>query len=225
MPYFICHISYEIWHMKFCPTSFSLGEFSLWFFLDPDRFDVDEFADALARKLAPVARTLHPAEGQSRVGRDHGVDEDQAGIDLIDQAAALLVVIGPGAGGQAEGRIVCQTDRLVQVADAEERGDRAEHLFEIARRIRGNIRENRRRDVVARSHQPLASGKDSASLRHSLPHLFFESFENVPRRERAYVSRLVHRVADLERFHALDEPALEFVADLLGDDEALGRDA
>src|SRR5215813_8282376 len=84
----------------------SLSEFCLRLFLDPHGLDVDEFADAFARKLAPVARTLHSAEGQSRVGRDHGVDEYQARIDLIDQAAALLVVIGPGAGGQAEGRVV-----------------------------------------------------------------------------------------------------------------------
>src|SRR4030095_17092455 len=68
----------------------SLSEFCLRLFLDPHGLDVDEFANAFARKLAPVARTLHSAEGQSRVGRDHGVDKDQARIDLIDQAAALL---------------------------------------------------------------------------------------------------------------------------------------
>src|SRR5215510_4671105 len=175
----------------------SLSEFCLRLFLDPHGLDVDEFADAFARKLAPVARTLHSAEGQSRVGRDHGVDEDQARVYLIDQAAALLVIISPGAGGQAEGRVVGEADRFVEVAYAEERGDRAEHLFEIGRRIRGNICENRRREVVARAHQPLVSGEDAAALRHSLLHLFFERFENIKRCERADVSRIVHRVADL----------------------------
>src|SRR5215475_8604634 len=89
----------------------SLGEFCLRPFLDTHRLDVDEFANAFARKLAPVARTLHSAEGQSRVGGDHAVDEDQSRLDLIDQAVTLLVVIRPGARSQAEGRVVGQADR------------------------------------------------------------------------------------------------------------------
>src|SRR5262247_840644 len=99
----------------------SLSEFCLRLFLDPHGLDVDEFADAFARKLAPVARSFHSAEWQSRVGRDHGVDEDQASFDLVYQTVALLSVISPCARGQAEGRGVGQPDRFVEVADSEER--------------------------------------------------------------------------------------------------------
>ena len=65
---------------------------------DPHGFDIHEFADAVGCELAAMARTFYAAEGDARVGGDHFVDEDHAGLEFVDEAFALAVVAGPGAG-------------------------------------------------------------------------------------------------------------------------------
>src|SRR5215472_186180 len=45
---------------------------------DPDCFGVHEFADAGGTELATEARAFHAAEWQTRIGRDHCVDENHS---------------------------------------------------------------------------------------------------------------------------------------------------
>ena len=52
-------------------------------------FDIDQLANAQHAQFAPVARPLHSAERQPRVGGDHLIDEHHPGLDLVDEALAL----------------------------------------------------------------------------------------------------------------------------------------
>ena len=62
--------------------------------LNPDGFDVCEFADAKSAQFASVSGPLHAAERQPRVGCYHAINKNHSGFDLVDQALAFLFVIG-----------------------------------------------------------------------------------------------------------------------------------
>ena len=59
---------------------------------------------------------LGAAEGDARVGGDHGVDEDLAGVDAVDEAVHFGAVVRPDGGAEAEGGVVGGGDRVVDVA-------------------------------------------------------------------------------------------------------------
>src|SRR5258708_11921117 len=65
---------------------------------DRHRFYIHELANAIGGELSAMAGLLNSAEGNARVRGDHLIDEDHARLKLIDEALALAVVGGPGAG-------------------------------------------------------------------------------------------------------------------------------
>src|SRR5688572_19521706 len=102
---------------------------------DPDGLDVHELPGSVEPELASESRTFDSAEGEARVGSDHGINEDLAGLDLIDEAFAFRIVIGPGTGTQAETRRISNANRFRDVFDPEHRRDWAEDFFVVRRRI------------------------------------------------------------------------------------------
>jgi len=82
-----------------------------------------------------VSGLLDSAERDAGIGGDHLVDEDHPGLEFVDEAFALAVVGGPGAGAEAEAAVVGEADGLVDIFDAEQRGDRTEEFFAIGRRF------------------------------------------------------------------------------------------
>src|SRR5579864_4785874 len=68
---------------------------------DDDGLDVDEFLDAVHAELTAIAAALDAAERDSRIGRDHAIDEDAAGFDVASQLLALLDVARPERGAEA----------------------------------------------------------------------------------------------------------------------------
>src|SRR3990172_4881455 len=78
---------------------------SLLSVLDHDALDVHEFVDAGASKLPSIARALDTAERQAWIGSDHAVDEDEACLQLVDEAVALGLITGPGGTAEAVDRV------------------------------------------------------------------------------------------------------------------------
>ena len=72
---------------------------------------------------------LDAAEGKAWIAGDDGVEEDGAALELDGETPLFVGVGGPGAGGEAEGCVVGESDGLVDRADAEEQSDGAEDLF------------------------------------------------------------------------------------------------
>lgn len=98
---------------------------------NPDCFGVGEFADAVGAEFAAVAGGFHAAERETGVGGDHGIDEDQAGFEVVDEALALGGIVGPGAGAQAEAAVVGDAQGVINVFHAENAGDGAEEFLAI----------------------------------------------------------------------------------------------
>ncbi len=59
------------------------------------------------------------------------------------------VVVGPGAGTEAETAVVGEADGFVDIFDAEQRSDGAEEFLAIGGRFYRDVGENRGRVVVA----------------------------------------------------------------------------
>src|SRR5512146_1880996 len=118
--------------------------------LDPDSFDVDELVNADVAQLASVPGLFYPAEGQARVRSDHAVDEYHPGVNFINEASALFLIICPGAGAQAKDAVICQPDGRIEIGHAEEDRYRAKQLFLVGGRILGDIRDDRGGVKVAR---------------------------------------------------------------------------
>src|SRR4051812_2033623 len=87
---------------------------------DPHRLHIHELADSVDAQLPAEAGVFGSAEGDAGVGGDHGVDEDLAGVDAVDEAVHFGAVIGPDRGAEAEGDVVGGGDGGVDVRDAEE---------------------------------------------------------------------------------------------------------
>ena len=101
-----------------------------------------------ARARSP---TLDPAERHPRVRRHHGVDEDHAGLDVLDEPLALggslVQALAPSPKGESlASRIASSTLR-----DAEQHRHRAEHLLVIRRRVGRDVGEHRGRVAEARA--------------------------------------------------------------------------
>src|SRR3712207_3958584 len=78
---------------------------------DPDGLDVHELVHAQVGELAPVTALLDPAEGQLRIAGDHAVDERQAGGDVADERAPLVLVLAPEVAAEPVGVAVGDADR------------------------------------------------------------------------------------------------------------------
>src|SRR5690606_39744114 len=81
----------------------------------PNRGDVAELADSVPGQLTPVARPLDPAEGERRMGRRHPVHEHPAGLQVPHEPDHLVLVPRPHVRTEAEGGVVVDHHRLVQV--------------------------------------------------------------------------------------------------------------
>ena len=103
---------------------------------DADELLVDELVDAVAAELAAETRPLHAAERQLDALRADGVDEHHARLDLVRDAASLLVVGGEHVGAEPERGVVGHLDRLVLRAHLVDGGDGAEQLLAVRRGVR-----------------------------------------------------------------------------------------
>src|SRR6185295_9213421 len=193
--------------------------------LDPDRFDVDELADADHRELAAVAGALDAAKGQARIGLDDAVDEDVAGLDLGGQPLAADGIAGPHAGAEAERGAVRQLDGVRGVARPYDRGHRSEGLLVEGGHAGLDAGEHRRRVEPAPPRQPPAAGAELGAGLDGPPHLVVQGVEQVLARQGAHLAAAVHGVADLQPLHGAHELLLEAAGDLLFHAEALGGDA
>src|SRR5206468_2755690 len=66
---------------------------------DPDRFPIHEFANPGSTQLSSKSRTFHAAEGQSRVGGHHCIDENHSRFKL----GCEQVLFGPIAVASSKG--------------------------------------------------------------------------------------------------------------------------
>src|SRR6266542_1686161 len=111
--------------------------------------DIGEFANAVAAELAAVAAVFDAAEGQPRVGGNHTVDEDAAGFDAARQVLGAGGVASPQIRAQAVLGVVGETDGLVRVAGANDRGDRAEGLLaERRHRVLHPVQDGRLEEIA-----------------------------------------------------------------------------
>src|ERR1700733_2186474 len=90
-----------------------------------------------------MARMLHAAEGNARIGRDHLVDEDHAGLEVANKTFLFGGEVGPDAGTEAETAVVGDADRFIDVFHAEEGGDRSEELLAVGGRILWDVGDHR----------------------------------------------------------------------------------
>src|SRR5690348_8298670 len=62
---------------------------------DPHRFHVHELPHSDVAQLATVARGLHAAEREARIGDHHVVDEDTPGFELANEPLLLGGIVRP----------------------------------------------------------------------------------------------------------------------------------
>src|SRR5205807_7429064 len=167
--------------------------------LNPDGFDVCEFADAEGAQLAAVAGPLHATERQPRVGGYHAIDEHHAGFDLVDQAFAFLFVVGPGAGAQPKAAVISNANSVVQVFSTKHAGHRAEQFVAVRGRTFRNFAEHRGRVEIAGTGKRLAAREDFAARFDGSAHGPVEALHAVFGGQRTKIGFLVERIAHLER--------------------------
>ena len=93
-----------------------------------------------------MAGGFHAAERETGVGGDHGIDEDHAGFEFVDEALALGRIVGPGAGAEAEAAVIGDAQGLINIFHAENAGDGAEEFLAIGGGIFRNVCKNCGRD-------------------------------------------------------------------------------
>src|ERR1700678_3237315 len=189
---------------------------------DDYRLGVEELAHAGGGELAAVAGVFDAAEGQARIAGDHGVEEDAAALQFGDEALLLGGVARPGGGAEAEGSVVGELDRFVEIFDAEEHGYGAEELFAVDRGGAGDADEDGGLKVVAFADHALAAGEDAGARGLCGFDLGFEDIDGAGGGEGADVGGVLHGVTYTHGLHAGDETGFEGIVDGVGDDEALG---
>src|SRR5260370_36543171 len=95
----------------------------------------------MGAEFAAIAGMLHSTEGHARVRGHHGVDEDLAGLDFVNELVLLLLVVGPHAGAEAEDGVVRQMNGRINVRYGEEHGDGSEDFLTVGWGIGRNIGE------------------------------------------------------------------------------------
>src|SRR2546426_244991 len=102
---------------------------------------------------------LDPAERDTRVRGYHLIDENHAGLELVDEALAFVLIVGPGTRAQPEAGVVSDADRLVQIFHTKQRGHRTKKLLPVRRRIFGNVGQHGRGIVVSRQVQRIPASQ------------------------------------------------------------------
>src|SRR5207244_13138921 len=123
----------------------------------PHRLDVGELFDSILRQLPAVARPLHAAEGQPRVGCDHAVDEDEPRLDTLRELLGSLDVTRPDVGAEPEVRIVGDPKGVLGVLDPDHSRNRPERLLVVRGHARPHVRQDGGLEVVAVAAYPLAA--------------------------------------------------------------------
>ena len=111
-----------------------VGEsFQSHFSRNPDRFRVCEFADSGGAEFAAEPGAFYAAKRQTRIGGDHGVDEDHSGVQLRCEKFLFFAIVGPRAGAEPKCGVVRELDRVVGVAHPENSCNRTEDFLAIGR--------------------------------------------------------------------------------------------
>src|SRR5437667_12122974 len=106
------------------PTrSLSIGSFGSPSLHDPDALNVHELADPELAELAAEAGVLHAAEGQTRIGYDHSINEQESRLDLGDELIAFTLVARPCRCTQPKSGSVRDPDRIGDVLRLEDRSN------------------------------------------------------------------------------------------------------
>src|ERR1019366_5714138 len=126
---------------------------------DPNRLRVHELADAVRSQFSPVAGLLHAAERNARIGGDHLVNEYHPSFEFVDEALALLVVVGPCARALAKAHVVGYANRLILILHAEDRGHGAEEFLAVRRRVFRNVGQDRGLMIISLALQGMAPGQ------------------------------------------------------------------
>ena len=130
--------------------------------VDDHHLRAAEGVEALTAELAAEAGGLPAAEGQRVVVDQRIVDPDHAGFEPVRRLHRLVEVGGEDRGAEAEGAVIGEADRLVEIRDPADRGDRAETLLAADRHVGRDAGEDGRlvepADVPARRHPRAGDG-------------------------------------------------------------------
>src|SRR5271166_6404414 len=186
----------------------------------PYRFDVREFAEAEGAELAAVAGGFHAAEGKTRVGSHHLIDENEARFEIVDEAIALRRIVGPRAGSQAEAAVIGYSDRFVDIFHAENTGNRSEEFFAVGGRIFGHVGKHCGFVEIPGAHNRLAAGQQFCPGSDGFLHIGIEILDRVGSCERTDFSFLVEGIAESQGFHSCNKFLFKLFGNLLVNDEA-----
>src|SRR6266487_3938756 len=126
---------------------------------NPDRFGVCKFADASGAEFAAEPGAFYSAERQTRIGGDHGVDENHSGVQLRREEFLFFTIIRPRAGAEPEWGVVRELDRFVGIAHTEDSCNRAEHFFAVRGRFFGHVNKNSWLVEKSRALNTVAAGQ------------------------------------------------------------------
>src|ERR1700686_2713380 len=125
----------------------------------PHRFRVHKLANAEGSQLPPVARLLHAAKRNARIGSDHLVDEHHPSLQFVDEALALFFVIGPCARAQAKAHVVGNADCLILILHPEDGRYWPKEFFAIRRRLLWNVGQDRRLIIISLAFHRMPTGQ------------------------------------------------------------------
>ena len=103
--------------------------------VDHDHLRAAERVEALTAELAAEAGGLPAAEGQGVVVDQRVVDPDHAGFEPLGGLHRLLEVGGEDRCAEAEGAVIREPDRLVEILHPADRGDRAKTFLAADRHV------------------------------------------------------------------------------------------
>src|SRR5690554_4447535 len=190
-----------------------------------DVLELGELLEAVARSLAAEARLLDAAERGKLGGDDALVDADHAVLEPLHDAPDTAVVPGIEVGGKAEGGVVGHGDRLLLVAEAEHRRQRAEGLLAGHRHLRSGIGDHGGGVEALAQRMGGAAAQQAPALGHGVVHVALHLVDGglVDQRadHHARLATVTHRHRRDLRGQGLDEG----VVDPLLDQEAVGADA
>src|SRR5690606_26310967 len=177
------------------------------------------------RVLAAEAGFLGAAERHERARRAVLIHPRGADLETLGERLAALEIVRPDRAGQAVAGVVRAPDRVLDVAELEDRHDRAELLLPHEAASLVDVGHERRRDEVAGAFGDLAAAQDprAAALR---------VLENVPDLvvlhlvlDRPELRVVLEPVADLRVARLFDERLTKRVVDFLLRVDPLDRHA
>ena len=90
-----------------------------------------------------MARGFYAAEGYAGVGGYHLVDEDHAGLKVVDEVFTLAGIVCPGARTEAKPAVVGDGDCLIDALHTKDTRDGAEEFLGVGGGVLGDVRKNR----------------------------------------------------------------------------------